>query len=388
MNYTINKNTTNNKINTINYKTPKTYKTITIKTITIISLLLLFTLFLASCQSSTSSSEPKVVIGFMMPMSGDAASYGLSILRGAQLAVKEANVTNIELVTQDSKCDPKEAVSAINTLISVNKVQAIVGEVCSGATLAAAPLAEQNNVVMVSPSSTSPKISEAGQYLFRTVPSDELQGAYGADLVYKKGYKKLAILYSNEEYGVGFTKVLTENFIKFGGKVVANEAVERGSVDVRTQLTKIKNAKADAIYIISNSPDSAVAALKQIKEMKLQIAMFGSEGLKSPDILAGANKAAEGLWVTSVSSGNIGFLKKHRELYDQEPGPFAAQAYDAFKALSLTIKNGATTGAQIQQALASLEFDGASGHIKFDANGDVSGNYELYVVENGVFIPQ
>ncbi len=345
-------------------------------------------LLLAGCAPEAASTEPKVVIGVMMPMSGDAASYGLSMLKGAQLALHEANLTNVQLVVEDSKCDAKEAVSAINKLISVNQVQAVIGEACSGATLAAAPIAEQAGVVMLSPGSTSPKITEAGQYIFRVVPSDALQGAFGAELVYQKKFRKLAILYGNEEYGVGFSKVLAESFTALGGTVVASEAFERGSVDLRTQLTKVKSAKADAVYIISNSPDSAVAALKQIKEMKLNVAVFGSEGLKSADILTGAGKAAEGLFITSVSSGNVGFLKKHREMYTQEPGPFAAQAYDAFKAIGLAVKGGAKTGAEIQKALATMEFDGASGHIKFDAQGDVSGNYEVYVVEEGVFIPQ
>lgn len=360
---------------------------------------LIFSLFVIAACAPPGQAPPggqkgeQIVIGFMGPLSGDAASYGLSILKGAELAIKEAGLTNVKLVTEDSKCDPKEAVSAINKLISVNKVQAIVGEVCSGATLAAAPIAEQNKVVMISASSTSPEISKQA-WVFRTVPSDALQGAFGAGLVAKQGYKKLAILYSNEEYGLGFSLVLQEEFPKQGGEgsdesleVVANEAVERGVVDLRTQLTKIKASGADAIYIISNSPDSAVAALKQIKELGLSVKIYGSEGLKSDDIVKGAGSAAEGLVVTSVSVGNIGFITKHQKEYGSEPGPFAAQAYDAFRALAEAMKAGAKTGEQFKEKLAAVEFDGASGHIAFDANGDVSGNYDIYVVEDGKWVP-
>ncbi|MCH7568301.1 MAG: penicillin-binding protein activator [Nanoarchaeota archaeon] len=323
-----------------------------------------------------------VRIGFMAPLTGDAASYGESIKRGVELARKDSGLNNIEITFEDSGCEPKGAVNSINKLISVNRVQAIVGEVCSGATLAAAPIAERNDVVLISSSSTSPKITEAGDYIFRTVPSDALQGNFGAQLVYEKGYRKLAILYSNEEYGLGFNNVLVD---RFQGQVVTSEAFERGASDLRTQLTKIKNSGADSIYIISNSPDSSIAALKQIKELGLNIKLFGSEGLKSADILE-AGSAAEGLILTTVSSGTTDFAENHKRVYGEEPGPFAAQAYDAFMAVAKAIKQGAKTGAEIKDALYDIEFNGASGRIEFDRNGDVSGNYNVFEVRGGKFV--
>lgn len=357
-----------------------------------IGVILIISIFLSACvvppqsangKNSTGSKE-MVTIGFLAPLSGDAASYGLSILKGAQLAVKEADLKNVKLVTEDSKCDPKEAVSAINKLISVNKAKIIIGEVCSGATLAAAPIAEKNKVVMISAASTSPELTKQA-WVFRTVPSDALQGAFGAKLVADKGYEKLAILYSNEEYGLGFAKVLEEKFPKLDGKVVASEAFERGTVDLRTQLTKIKESDADAIYIISNSPDSAVAALKQIKELGIKATLFGSEGLKSEDIIKGAGSTADGMILTSVSIGNVGFITKYRREYNEDPGPFAAQAYDAYKAVALVLEQGASTGEEIKKALQNLDFQGASGTINFDSNGDIEGNYQVYMVRDGKF---
>jgi branched-chain amino acid transport system substrate-binding protein len=341
---------------------------------------------LISCERKTGEVKKEVIkIGFIGPLTGDAASYGLSIKRGVDLAAKEMGLNNVRLVYEDSRCEGKEAVTAVNKLISVDRVSAIIGEVCSGATLAAAPVAEQNGVVMISAASTSPKITDAGKYIFRTVPSDALQGDFGARLVYRKGYRRLAILYSNEEYGLGFNNVLMDSFTKAGGEVVSSETFERGSTDLRTQLTKIKSSKPDAIYIISNSPDSAAAALKQLKELGIDAALFGSEGLKSDAVIKGAGAAAEGLILTSVSSGTTDFARRHRDAYGEPPGPFAAQGYDAFKAIAITIKQGASTGQEIMNALAAVEFDGASGRIKFDENGDVSGNYDIYVVKDGVF---
>lgn len=350
----------------------------------IILVLIAWGIFTVS-QKPKEQTQTEVKLGFMGPLSGDAASYGESIKRGLELAQKESGL-NVEIVYEDSKCDGKEAVNAINKLINVDQVVAIVGEVCSGATLAAAPVAEQNRVVMISPSSTSPKVSEAGAYIFRTVPSDALQGDFGARLVYDKGLRKLAVLYSNEEYGLGFNNVLKESFPKLGGELVASEAFERGAVDLRTQITKVKAANPNAIYIISNSPDSAVAVLKQLKELGVQATVFGSEGLKSEDITKGAGEAAEGLILTTVSSGTSDFIARHQAEYGTDPGPFAAQGYDAMKALTLAIEDGANAGTKIKNKLADLEFDGASGKIKFDERGDVAGNYDVFVVKDGKFV--
>ncbi len=112
---------------------------------------------------------------------------------------------------------------------------------------------------------------------------------------------------------------------------------------------------------------------------------FGAEGLKSEDVVKGAGETAEGLIVTSVSSGTTGFIEKHRLEYNEDPGTFGAQVYDCLKALDLALQQGAKTGAEIKDKLYQMEFDGASGHIKFDANGDVSGNYNIYVVEDGEY---
>ena len=324
-------------------------------------------------------------VGWMGPLSGGAASYGESIKRGVELALKDSGL-DVKLVIEDSKCDAKDAVSAITKLVTIDQVQAIIGEVCSGATLASAPIANDYKTPMISAASTSPKLTTAGDYIFRVVPSDALQGDFGANLVYDAGHKKLAILYSNEEYGLGFNTVLVDRFQSIGGQAVASEAFERESADLRTQLTKIKAAEPDAIYIISNSPDSSVAALKQLKELEIVAAVYGSEGLKSADLLEAAGNAAEGLTITSVSFGTAEFVAKHLAEYGEEVGPFAAQGYDAFMAIAETIEAGATTGEEIRSQLFGVEFDGVSGHVKFDANGDVSGNYEVFQVSNGEFV--
>lgn len=329
-----------------------------------------------------------IKVAIMGPLSGDAAVYGDSVRRGVGLAKDLGKFDNIELVFEDSKCEGKDAAAAINKLISVDGVDAIIGELCSSATLAATPIANQNKVVMISPGSTAPSLTEeGGEYFFRTVPSDALQGAFGAELVAQKGYKKLAVLYVNDDYGAGFDSVLKEEFPKHGGEVVASEAVERKATDLRAQLTKIKAAEADSLYIISNSPDTASAALKQITELGIDAQVFGSEGLKNEDIVEAAQGGAEGMILTTVSSGNDEFNNEHFAMFGAFPGPFAAQGYDALWALGWASSYGAGDGEALKNKLHDADFDGASGHISFDENGDVAGNYNVYEVVDGDFLP-
>jgi branched-chain amino acid transport system substrate-binding protein len=174
---------------------------------------------------------------------------------------------------------------------------------------------------------------------------------------------------------------------KFQGQVVASESFEKGAADLRMQLTKIKNSGADAIYSIDNYPGSAIAALKQIKELGISAAIFGSDGLKNQGIIEGAENTAEGLILTSLNSGTAVFIAEYIRIYEKEPGQFAAQGHDAFKTIAIAIRDGAKTGEEIKNRLYGIEFWGASGKIIFDANGDINGNYEVLQVVQGKFVP-
>ena len=334
---------------------------------------------------TTSLSAESVKIGFIGPLSGDAKQYGESIKNGIELAKKDLK-SNTEIIYKDTECDGNKAAAAIRQLISDDKVVAVIGEVCSGATLAAAPTAEESKIILLSPSSTSPKISQAGDYIFRVAPSDALQGDFGAKLVWLRGYSTLAVLYSNEEYGMGFASVLKDSFEKVGGRVVSSESFEKEDLSVKTQLEKIKAQKPQALYIISNSPSSIVNALKTIRELKIPVALFGSEALKSDEIVHDAQGAAEGLIVTALGGGSPDFIERYKTEYATEPGLFAAQGYDAFATLYEALKGGFQNHPQLRDAVQRTSFTGVSGQIQFDKNGDIAGNYSSYQVKNGKFI--
>ncbi len=351
----------------------------------LIAAVLIAVVAIAGCSEGTASDTGTIKIGVMGPFTGDAAIYGLGAKKGAELAFEEAALPNVEVVDEDSLCVAKDAANAMNKLVEVDNVQAVVGELCSGATLAAAPIAEEKGVVLISPGSTSPDVTDAGDYIFRTIPSDAEQGMYAAELILTMGYEKLALLYTNDDYGAGLSQLLGTEFAALGGEVVGDETFERGSVDMRTQLTKIKEAEPDAIYIVSNSPDANVAVISQISELGITAQLYGSEGLMGPEV-PGLGEPSEGMIITSVSAGTEEFAEKYEEKYGEEPGPFAAQGYDAALAIIKAIEGGATTGEEIKNALYTLEFEGATGTVSFDENGDIIGGYVPKQVQNGAFV--
>lgn len=361
-----------------------------IMNVLIISLIAIALVIGAGCTTNGGEDTPPgeaetIKVAVMGPFTGDAAIYGIGAKKGADLAFEEANLPNVEVLYEDSLCVAKDSVNAITKLVDVDGVQAVVGELCSGATLAAAPYAEKNKVVMISPGSTNPDVSDAGDYIFRSIPSDAKQGSYSAELIYGMGYRNLALVYTNDDYGAGLAQVLGPEFEKLGGTVVADESFERGSVDMRTQLTKIKDAGPDVIYIVSNSPDANVAVVSQTAELGITAQLFGSEGLMGPELPA-LGAPAEGLIITSVSAGTDEFTQKYVDKYGEEPGPFAAQGYDAAWAIINAIQDGATTGEEIKDALYEMTFEGATGTIQFDENGDVIGGYVPKKIENGEFV--
>ena len=339
---------------------------------------------IGTAPAETEPEDSTIKVGFMGPLSGDIALFGENTKNGVEMALVDSQLQNVEIIYEDSKCDPKESVSIINKFVAEGVV-AIVGDTCSGSALAAAPIAKENGVVMVSASATSPEITKES-HLYRTIPSDALQGEFAANIIYENELESLGILYVNDDYGLGLNNVLTEAFEALGGEVVASESFERASVDVRTQVAKVRNARPDAVYIVSNSIDSSLAVLQQIEELGVTSVVYASEGLKSQEVIDGAGQASEGLRTTSVTSGTSTFREQYLETFSEEPGLFVAQGYDAGAAIFKAIQAGATTKETVIAQLTTLQFEGATGTIDFDEDGDVAGNYDVFEVVNGTFV--
>lgn len=341
-------------------------------------------------QANRETVNKTVKIGLLGPLSGANVQIGTSAKRGIELALREIDKEGltVELVTSDTDCSPDKAAGALEQLITEEKVIAVIGDFCSSATLAAAPIAEKYGIPLVSPASSSPGISEAGEHVFRTIPSDQLQASFLAKLMTDQEHKRIAVIHSDEPYGNGLQQAVKANLESMGSRVVASEGVEPDAVDLTPQIQRIKATAPDALLIVINSYASNVAAMVAAQKLGLNIAVYGSEAAKSQTILIDAAAAAEGLTVSAVSAGDAKFIEKYKAVYQMEPGDYSAQSYDAAKAIGSTIVKGAMTGPAIKNALYNVDFVGATGQIKFDSNGDVAGNYLVFKVVDGEFVPQ
>jgi len=334
--------------------------------------------------TQTKRGPEEIKIGAILPLTGEAAKYGKSAKRGIDLALEEINAKGgikgkkLTIIYEDSKGNPKEGVSAILKLITVHKVPAILGAMSSSVTLAIAPIAEENKIVLLSPASSSPKITHAGDYIFRNCYSDIYEGKKMAHYIYNETrYKKVAIIHINNDYGIGLREAFRDEFNKLGGKVVAVETYDFGATDFRTQLSKIKESDPDAIYIVGYSEMGRL--LVQAKELELRIPFFSCIMFEDPDILKVAGDIAEGVVYTYPSYNPksredvvANFINIFEKKYNQKPDGFAANAYDALKILALAIEKGGGKSEQIKKALYSIkDYPGVTGKTSFDGNGDV-----------------
>lgn len=323
-----------------------------------------------------------------MAFSGGSSSMGYGANKGIQLAKKQLGADNIEIIQVDSKCDPKAAAEAIKTLID-QQVVAIIGEGCSSASVAALPAANNAKIPMISPSASSPTLSIPNDYFFRVVPPDNLQGSFMAQTIYDKGYHRVAVFYTNEPYGNGMNTVFRESFENLGGTVVASVNAEPDVIDLRAQMEQIKATNPQALFIAPNSVVSATAAMKIAREVGITAPFFGADIMYDTTIITDAPQAAAGLTISSFPTGTKAFKQALFNEYQREEQLYAApQAYDIIHAIQLVVQKGATTGEEIKEALTTLDFEGVSGHIKFDINGEISDKnyaYDLFQVQNDTF---
>ncbi|MDZ7362128.1 MAG: ABC transporter substrate-binding protein [candidate division KSB1 bacterium] len=347
--------------------------------------------------SCTKQSET-IKLGLLGPLTGDAAQWGVPARNGALLAVEEINKAGgvngkkIDLFVEDDKCEPRDGTTAIRKLIDNDKVIGVIGAVCSSVTLAVAPIAEQSKTLLISPASTNPKITDAGDYIFRVIPTDALRGKVFAEYLKKDvGVSKIAILYINNEGGLGNKEVFENIFKSLGGEVLIVESYAQGTNDVRSQLAKIKKSSAEALMIVSY-PEDTIIVLKQIVEVGIKIPLyFQTEAVEDPNVLRIASTAAENVTyiLPAAASGTaaIEFRQKYKDKFQVDPPLFAAEAYDAAYLIAKAceaVKKDKIDGTSLKSFLYTVkDFDGASGRISFDTNGDVIKPMAIKKIQGG-----
>lgn len=356
--------------------------------------------FVSFGKKPHSVQQGTIKIGAILPLTGNLATYGESMKNAVSLAVAQSGQKNVQVTFEDdSGCVVKEAISAAQKLIIINKVDAIVGTACSSSTLGVASVSEKNKIVVVSPSSSSKSITTAGTYVFRTIASDADKVVAVTQYAYDKGYRKAAILY--DQSGDAFVqeqKEVKNVFPKLGGKVVIEESFIainndfKSQSDFRTQLTKVKSSDVDVIFIAS-LPKEGALIIKQARELGITLPFIATDtSIATEDVIDTAGSAAEGLVfpfsATPTNSGYAHFVKAYKAKYHSDPTAFAPESYDATMLLIKSIAQGDRSGDSIATQLMKTgnNFDGASGIITFDQNGDVQKPLVIRTVKNGQFV--
>ncbi|MCI5944843.1 MAG: ABC transporter substrate-binding protein [Eubacterium sp.] len=339
---------------------------------------------LAACGGSGSSSDV-IKIGLATPLTGASAQDGKAIQNGVNLAVKMKNEAGgingktIEVVAEDDKGDSSEAATVANKLAQDDSILAVVGHFNSSCTLAGAPIYNNAGVVEISPGSSSAAVTDAGDYTFRVITTDAVQGQYLADwCVNELGYKNVAILYENNDYGLGLADVAETETGKLGAKTVVKEAYEVGSTDFSTLLTKVKASKADVLVIGGLYNETALIA-KQMEDNGLgDMQIMGVDAIYSGALVDLGGEAVNGIKLTAYFSEDSDneksqeFVKAYQEEYGEVPGTYAAYAYDATLIVMDAIENAGEDRAEIQKYISKIDgFEGATGVATFDQNGDV-----------------
>ncbi|HOX31997.1 MAG TPA: ABC transporter substrate-binding protein [Spirochaetales bacterium] len=331
-----------------------------------------------------SAGAQEIKIGGIGPVTGEAATFGVSTKNGMTLAVEEWNAKGgvlgkkIKLVFADDKGDPAEGATVYTKLIQQDKVVALVGTVMSKVTLAGAPIAQAAKVPMISPTSTNEKVTQVGDYIFRACFIDPFQGTVGAKFAYNDLKARTAACIF--DVGNDYTKGLSENFQKaflaLGGKVVAYEAHPTGTTDFKAQLTKIIQAKPDVIYCSDYYNDDALIAT-QARELGYTGPFVGGDGWDSADLVKIGGAAVENCFFTNhyapdaTTPAVLTFVKNYKARFKTSDAPdaLAALGYDAMYIMLDAIKRaGKADGVKIKEALAKTDLAVVSGQVKFDAN--------------------
>lgn len=337
----------------------------------------------------------EIKIGFFGPLSGDTAPYGEPSLRGLTIAVDELNAKGgidgkkISIVAEDSKCNGKDAVSAVTKLLDVDHVDYLIGGSCSGEVLAVTSLVNARDVLLFSPFASSPQITGTG--IFRVVPSDAITGPFMAgELI--KNYKTMVIVSEKTDYALGLRDQLATAYESAGGNVVSSESFDTGTTDFRSLLQKVKQQNAEVIFLNPQSGASGARLAKQAREMgiKTQFAAFfitGADFTSEP--------AAEGTILFDVpglakSDAATKFESDYESKYGKPSYPFAAgSAYDILHILKMAIEKSGANNQKIRDYLYTMKpYTGLVGTFSFDRNGDTKGlGYTLLKVSNKTTVP-
>lgn len=366
-------------------------------------LALLMLVVVAGCGGSSSTGgKPSVVVAMVNPLSGDAATYGLSHKNGFELAREEINKAGgvkgqqIDALFHDDTGDPKQAAAGAQKFADQKSVVAVVGSALSSNTLAMAPITDKAKLPHSVVSSSTPKLSGISPYFFRMAVQDAQIGILMGDLMAQKlNAKKVAILYPNNDFGKGLSAVVEAQLKSHNVTIVSNQAYLATDKDYSGLLTGIKAQGVDAIAVCGTYTDGGLIT-KQSGELGLQVPIVSGPGFYSPKFVEIAGKSAErAIFLNAFVSTNPdpavqSFVKKYKEKYGMAPDTFAALGYDQMyvlaKAMEKAAEKGQITRENVREAMAATKYTGVTGTVTFNDKGDWVRPYLYLTVKDGEFV--
>jgi branched-chain amino acid transport system substrate-binding protein len=339
---------------------------------------------LCACDPARNSGD-KVRIGVFMSTTGTTANFGISSVNGIKLATEEVNAAGgingkqVELLVQDDRSDASEAATIVTKFVTQDQVNAVIGEVASSRSIAAAPIAQNAKIPMLTPSSTNPEVTKKGDFIFRSCFIDPYQGAAIAQFAARTlGAKNAAIMVDRKnDYSTGLEKVISETFTKLGGRIVATQSYQEGDQDFNAQLTSLKGANPEVIFVPGYYNDVGLIA-KQARDKGITVPLIGGDGWDSEQLYKIGGTALNGSFFTNHYSPYDTdpkvekFVNDYKAKYGSTPDALAATAYDAARIMFDAVKRSKSlSGPDIRDALAATkEFPGVTGTVTFNENRD------------------
>ena len=359
---------------------------------------LILSLSLFSACTNPGAGGDKVRVGVFMSLTGSTANFGISSVNGIKMAADEINAAGgingkqIELLVQDDRSDASEAATIVTKFVTQDQVHAILGEVASSRSIAAAPIAQNAKVPMLTPSSTNPEVTKKGDFIFRSCFIDPVQGAAIAQFAARSlNAKSAAIMVDRKnDYSTGLEKVINETFTRMGGKIVAVQSYQEGDQDFNAQLTSIKGLNPEVIFVPGYYNDVGLIA-KQARDRGITVPLIGGDGWDSTQLYAIGGTALNGSYFTNHYSPYDTdpkvqkFVNDYKARYNSLPDALAATAYDAAKIMFDAIKRAPSLeGAAIRDALAATkEFPGVTGTVTFNENRDAVKPIVMIEIKDG-----
>ena len=373
---------------------------------TLLALLVITTLFVSfACErrgaSTNGGSSGPIVVGYYGDLSGRTSSFGQSTKNGVEMAADEINKAGgingrtIQIITEDDQGEPNKAATVVTKLINQDKVIALLGEVASSNSLAAAPKAQGAKVPMISPSSTNPAVTQVGDYIFRVCFIDPFQGEVMAKFSANNlKAKRAAILYDfNSDYSRGLYQFFKRSFTQLGGQIVSEQSYTQGDRDFSGQLTAIRSSNPEVIYVPGYYGEVGVIA-NQTKQLGIKAPLLGGDGWDAPQLWQLGGASLNGDYISNhysvddPSPAIQKFVADYKARFNILPDALAALGYDSMKVLADAIQRAGTTeNAKLRDAIAQTKnFPGVTGQITIDQDRNAVKPAVVLKLQDGKFV--